>query len=367
MNNLAHTDRKKTLALGGIILTIVLLALFFSAHNPRPSAGALAENRNGVTVDSVVTTTLRRQDFRRTWQTYGTVSPFPEATWGLTRTYQCRVVDVMVTPGQSVQKGDPLIQIEPGPDARLTLEQADAGVASLRKQLAMVRQRVQLKLATQQDLVTMEASVHSAEQKLDSLRKQGIATDSIIRATEDGIVASIGSSRGDLVPSGGVLLQVLRQNRMVIVFGVEIDECALLKVGQTVQIHMVENAPTRSTTGKIKTISHAVDPTTRLVMITAVPDHPDMLYLNAFVEVTFGVNHPSVFVVPASAVLPTRNGYELYTLVNHHAVRHNVQVVMKNTASAEITGDGLLEGDKVVILGNYELHDGMTVKEGSNP
>ena len=367
MNNLAHTDHRKKLVIGGVILTIVLLALFFSVREFKSSTGASVESPDGGTVDSVVTTTLHRQDFRRTWQTYGTVSPFPEATWVLTRTYQCRVVDVMVTPGQSVQKGDPLIQIEPGPDARLILEQADAGVASLRKQLSMVRERVQLKLATRQDLVTMEASVHSAEQKLDSLRRQGIATDSIIRATEDGIVASIGASRGDLVPAGGVLLQVLRQNRMVIVFGVEIDECALLKVGQTVQIHMVENAPTRSTTGKIKTISHSVDPTTRLVMVTAVPDHPDMLYLNTFVEVTFGVDHPSVFVLPASAVLPTRNGYELYTVVNHHAVRHNVQVVMRNASSAETTGDRLLEGDKVVILGNYELHDGMTVKEESNP
>ena len=92
-----------------------------------------------------------------------------------------------------------------------------------------------------------------------------------------------------------------------------------------------------------------------------------MLYLNAFVEVTFGVDHPSVFVVPLNAILPTRNGYELYTVVNHHAVRHNVQVIMRNASSAEVTGGGLLEGDKVVIVGNYELRDGMTVKEESNP
>ncbi|NOY22829.1 MAG: efflux RND transporter periplasmic adaptor subunit [Acidobacteria bacterium] len=363
MKYFRNRGSSKIIVFAGIVLAISALVLFLSLHGRQSLKSSNFENQSDGPVASVVTVPLKRQDFHRTLRFYGSVSPLPETTKGITLTYQCRVLRLMAVPGQFVRKGDPLIQIAAGPAACLRLEQSKTRVTALGRELNMLTKKVKLKLATRQDLVRLKARVRQEKQELAVLRKQGIDTTSIIRADGIGIISAIDVSDGDVVPAGVRLLQVLRQDRMVVVFGVEIEERPMLKPGQTVRIHMVQGARDQMTTGRIQTISQAVNSSTRLIRATAVLDHPEALYLNAFVEVFAEIQHHSVLVVPVSAVLPAQQAFYLFTVVNHLAVRHDVRVVMKNESVAEVSGKDLRAGDRVVTLGNYELHDDMAVKE----
>ena len=67
-------------------------------------------------------------------------------------------------------------------------------------------------------------------------------------------------------------------------------------------------------------------------------------------------------VVPRSAVLPDDEGFSMFTVDQGKAVEHKVSIAGEDDQSAEITGEGLAEGQAVVAVGNMELEDGMSVK-----
>ena len=52
----------------------------------------------------------------------------------------------------------------------------------------------------------------------------------------------------------------------------------------------------------------------------------------------------------------------LYTIRQGRAWKHEVDVGMENDQQVQVIGDGLQEGDEVVVEGNAELQDGMAVQ-----
>jgi len=67
-------------------------------------------------------------------------------------------------------------------------------------------------------------------------------------------------------------------------------------------------------------------------------------------------------VVPRSAVLQDDAGTYLFRLSNGKAGRVNVQTGIEQEGWVEVSGD-IHAGDGVVSEGNYELADGMAVRE----
>ena len=52
----------------------------------------------------------------------------------------------------------------------------------------------------------------------------------------------------------------------------------------------------------------------------------------------------------------------LCTVRDGHAVKHKVSLLAQNSDECFIAGEGISAGDSVVIVGNYELEDGMSVQ-----
>jgi len=46
----------------------------------------------------------------------------------------------------------------------------------------------------------------------------------------------------------------------------------------------------------------------------------------------------------------------------NHAVKHQVQAGLENDTQIEVIANDLKEQDDIVVLGNYELEDGMAVE-----
>ena len=65
--------------------------------------------------------------------------------------------------------------------------------------------------------------------------------------------------------------------------------------------------------------------------------------------------------VPRSALLPSDQGYVLFTVKDGHAVKRTVAVDLQNGTDAAVSGEGLHAGDIAVVQGNLELDDGMAV------
>jgi membrane fusion protein, multidrug efflux system len=72
-------------------------------------------------------------------------------------------------------------------------------------------------------------------------------------------------------------------------------------------------------------------------------------------------------VVPREAVLADEGGYALYTIEHDRAVRHTVALGFQNAGRVAVHGHDLEEGQRVVVVGNYELENGMAVSEAAKP
>ncbi len=67
--------------------------------------------------------------------------------------------------------------------------------------------------------------------------------------------------------------------------------------------------------------------------------------------------------VPRSAVLSARGQAYLFVVRDGHAVRHDVRTGLRSADDrVEVIGD-IKPGDPVVSTGNYQLSDGMAVRE----
>jgi membrane fusion protein, multidrug efflux system len=89
--------------------------------------------------------------------------------------------------------------------------------------------------------------------------------------------------------------------------------------------------------------------------------------LDSSVRAELVTNTKQALIVPRSAVLSEDNTYSLFTVKDDHAVKHVVILGLKNENEVEVTGDGLKDGDAVVVQGNMELEDGMSVTIAEPP
>ena len=74
------------------------------------------------------------------------------------------------------------------------------------------------------------------------------------------------------------------------------------------------------------------------------------------------VSSANTLVAPRQALLPDGKAYSLFTIEKGHAVKHQVQVGLENDTQIEVIANDLKEQDDIVVLGNYELEDGMAVE-----
>jgi len=274
---------------------------------------------------------------------------------------ECRVRHLRVAGGAAVEAGTAVIEVEPSPDANLQLIDARNGLEGAKRDAANARQRFDLKLATNADVQTAEQAVRAAQAKLDDLVQRGAGEDHrTITAGFAGVVGKVDVQEGQLVPAGGPLVEVVPRDRIEVRLGVEPADAGLVRVGQVAQLFPTTGGGA-AVDGRVRLVTRRVSPDSRLVDVFVAPVEPDALLLDGFVRGELTVRTAHGWVVPHEALLPDDQGFTLFTVKDGHAVKHAVTVSLQNDREAVVTGDGLQDGDPVVVAGNLELDDGRAV------
>jgi len=84
--------------------------------------------------------------------------------------------------------------------------------------------------------------------------------------------------------------------------------------------------------------------------------------LGGYVRGRIVIASKNTLVVPRSSVLPEDGHYVLFTVKNGRAQKFIVKAGLENHRRVEVMDKNLKPGDLVVIQGNYELKDGMSVQ-----
>ena len=298
---------------------------------------------------------------------YGDVVPAPGAVQIASIPYEIRVVRVMVSAGQKVSPGEPLLVVEPSPDTTLELKQAKNAVKISRQNLDHIKQLFDLKLATNTQILKARETFEQASLKLENLEKMGVRGRRAVRSGVDGLVSKVYVQQGAIVADGMPLVGVISKDRLEVRLGVEPNDAVRLLPGQAVRLSSVNGPLPGKVTGRIRKISRAVNPATRLVdvFVSLTPaghGNSSGFLLGEYVMGRIETASSYGMVVPESAVLPEGGLEVLYTVRNGRAVKHLVGTGLESGGQVQVSGGGVQAGDEAVVLGNYELKDGMRVK-----
>ena len=294
---------------------------------------------------------------------YGTVVAPPSEVRVVSVPFESRITKILVSPGQTVTQDQPMIEVEGSVAATFSLEEAKNTASAAERDMQLVKQRYEQKLGTTSELYTAENALRTAQARLQSLQQSGAAAPRQLKSESAGIVSKVDVQLGQIVAIGSPLVEVAPQNQIEVKLGIEPLDAAFLQVGQGVQLHRVDDAGTDAIEGKLRLIGQSVDPATRLVDGRVSLPSDTKLLLESAVTGKMTRASAEAIIVPRESVLPSDDGgYQVFTIKDAHAVKHSVRVGIENDRETQILGDELKGGDWVVVVGNYELEEGMAVE-----
>jgi RND family efflux transporter MFP subunit len=349
-----------------VIVILVLVAFFIGRCAWQHFANSGTEKKPEVKA-RVQVTPIKRKNISQKVKAYGSVVAQPGKTHSVSVAFETRVRHVLVAPGQFVQEGDPLIQVEASAAAQVQLQQARTAAETARRALTQAEERYKLKLATNQDLDTAKKAAADAQAQLSSLERAGASGENFVRSDSTGIVGKVDVQDGQIVPVGGPLVEIVAEDQIEVKLGVEAEDLPDLHIDQPITIFPVNNPDQGQVEGKVRLITRRVEPTTRLVDVYVALPAGTKLMLDGFVRAEFARSAKHALVVGRTAVLPNdKKEFVLFTVENDRAKQHTVQIGLENEAEVEISAPDLHEGEQVVTVGNYQLEDGMAVEIASS-
>ncbi|MCU1246899.1 MAG: Cobalt/zinc/cadmium efflux transporter [Acidobacteria bacterium] len=274
-----------------------------------------------------------------------------------------QVSRLLVVPGQRVGRGTALLELTSDPTARLAYTQAESAVSFSAGELRRNEELLSLQLATLSQVDAAKKALHDAEANLAAQRQLGGDVGHVtVTAPFPGVVTSVAVAQGDRIQPGAAVLQLGHADVLRVRLGVEPNDAPLVRVGMPVTLSLVDDFK-RSVATTVAENQGLVDPKTQLVdAVVEVPaSAAGFLLPGRHVRAEINVGQRTAWAVPRAAVLNDARGAYIFQVSSGKAHRADVTAAAAGGGLIAISGavDPTLP---VVILGNYELQDGMSVR-----
>ncbi len=318
-------------------------------------------------IATVQTSPIKEGSITQTIKAYGSVIAQPGEVRIISVPFESRIGHVMVAAGQQVSAKQVLVELDASPDTQLQLQEARNAVSAAERDAQQTQMRFEQHLATNQELSVAQQTSQNAKLKLDSLEKRGAGSVQKLISEGAGIVSKISVQEGQIVPAGGSLVEIAAEKRIEVKLGIEPGDARHLEPEQEVTLVAVDDKSAEAVKGHVRLVTQRVNPDTRTVDVFISIPADSALVLEGFVRAELGIETKKGLIVPRQAVLPDDEKQVLYTVEEGKAVKHEVSIGLVNDKEIEVRGDGLKAGQQAVVLGNYELEDGMAVTVESAP
>lgn len=355
---------KRSIVWGGTALVVVVVSLsVWGKHRAPVDVGA----KTAPPVATIRSELPRVQSVAETLAAMGDVSAGQSA--GLSFPRPGQVINLSVVVGDKFAKGTILATLAPDPAVKQAYQAAVDAVGAAQREWDRQKELLASHLATQSQADAAEKTLRDARGALKALDEQGggSGTSQLI-APFDGVVSTVSAMQGDRVQAGASVLQVGRTDVLRVLVGVEPSDRARVHaggrmtlwpvVGPTVEAKPIDLA--------LSEVQDAVDPKTQLVNVVAMlpravagPLAPGMK-----ARALLQVGAISAVAVPRNAVLNDEKGDYVFQVASGKALR--VPVTKKLDSGTLAAIDGIKDMKlPVVTEGNYELEDGMPVKDAA--
>lgn len=285
-----------------------------------------------------------------------------------------RIAKRFVDVGDHVHAGQVLATLE-AREQTAEVDSAEAGVesaeATLRQATAAYdRQKALLTngYTTQTNYDNALQALQAARATLDAARSAfGTAKEQFANTTltaeAAGVVTARNAEAGQVVEAAQSVFTVSLDGQRDAVFDVYEGLLAYLPSNDTIEVALVSD-PAVKTTGTVREIAPAIDPSTGTVRIkVAVDSPPPAMTLGAAVTGAGRFDPDTVFRLPSSAFFTANGKPAAWTVDPHSHVAAMRPIVIDSYRSGEIlVRSGLKAGDIVVTAGVQLLRPGQIVK-----
>lgn len=359
------------------------------------AASAKEGKPDGPAPSPVAVSELREQPFIERRVFFGQVSAVSDAS--LSPAESGRVTRVHVVEGQSVERGDLLVEL----DDRLARVELDEALAQ-KKQTLAEKQQAQLEAKRfslmQEAQIVSELEATRRISEADSLSAQAESSEARIAlgaervqrhrifAPFDGIVTRRLVDPGDWLNSGDIALSMLTAGHVEV--AVRVSAKMLDQVDRVAEVLLVRDgawreegaalggakAPApeeaadgrRSATqvrGRIDSVVDALDPQTRTALFRVTPEGepPSWLRAGATVDVVFFLERRDGLAIPRDALVYGVAGQRVVVVEEGKARPVPVEVIAQSQELSLVRSTELSLGAQLVIRGNERLRPGQPV------
>lgn len=325
----------------------------------------------------------------------GTVNALPNQSVKVSPTVAGTIIAIPVVPGQQVQRGQVIAQLDSS-QSKAQLNQASAAFRAAEENVDQAKANLQLANSdleryrmlyksgaiSQQSFVTYQNKVTVTQSQLDAAKAQvgqsrASLTQSqnqlkynIVHSPIKGIVASRLLQVGDSAAGAGAspstpIMEIVNLDTVIVNANLPADKPANIHVGENAQIASVA-LPGVTFDGTVTAINPVVDPKSNTLSIEVrTPNPGDKLKAGQVVSVAITTSvHKGALTVPQTALVPDPNNSLLqlvYTFPGGKAKPVQVKTGIEQDGRVEILS-GLQVGETVVAKGAYGVPVGTEIE-----
>jgi RND family efflux transporter MFP subunit len=312
----------------------------------------------------IETAAPREQVLKHTVQGYGAVATSEDAVIGVSFLHPGQISRLRVRPGEVVKAGAVLLELSTDPSATMGYQTAVAALDFAKRDLARTQTLLTQHLATNAQLAAAQKAVEDAMAAVEVQRKLGNdRTTEVITAPFNGYVTALTVALGDRVQPNTTVLKLARTDRVQVTVGLQPEDAARVQTGMAAEVVPVFT-PNGRLSGVVRGATGTINPATKRldVWVEIVAAEQDLVPGTA-VSVQIVLEQHTGWVVPRDAVLRDGKGDYIFQVTGSKAERVPVKTGIETDKYTEIIGP-IDTKRPIVTVGNYELQDGMAVREG---
>jgi RND family efflux transporter MFP subunit len=312
----------------------------------------------------IETAAPREQVLKRTVQGYGIVATSEDAVIGVSFLHPGQISRLRVRPGEVVKAGEVLLELSTDPSATLGYQTAVAALDFAKRDLARTKTLLAQHLATNAQLAAAQKAVEDAIAAVEVHRKLGNDRNTeVITAPFNGYVTALTVALGDRVQPNTTVLKLAPTDRVQVTVGLQPEDAARVQAGMAAEVVPVFTPDSRLS-GVVRGATGTINPATKRVDVwVELAAAEQELVPGTAVSVEIVLEQHTGWVVPRDAVLRDGNGDYIFQVTGSKAERVPVKTGIETDKYTEIIGR-IDTRRPIVTVGNYELQDGMAVREG---
>jgi cobalt-zinc-cadmium efflux system membrane fusion protein len=344
-----------------------LLAVLSAALGPALAAGCgkhAGDEGDGAEPRPVVgarTAVVTTQPFTETVGAIGTVVGRAGHVAALGAPAAARVARVLVTAGQHVRAGQPLVELDQT-TFRGNAESAAAALSASERAYERAQRLVDEGIAPRKDVE--QAAAELARARADAVAARRAEQLSVLRAPIAGVVTRMAATLGATADPSQPLVEITDASALDVVLSVTPADAARVRPGAAVSLGAGQGAAGEPLgAGAVADVAGAVDSTSRSVAVRVRPTgvrRPLRIGETVSGQIAVAVV-PNAVTVPLEALVPDGEAFRVFVVdASGTAHARTVSVGARTDAAAEIRS-GLAPGERVVTYGAYGVEDSAKV------